>query len=70
MAFDKYVLIKLRIQNKISQRELAMRVGIEPCVISNLEKKNNTKNPSFDSVARIAEYFEVPMEKFKTGSLL
>ncbi len=69
MCIDKKALIKLRVERKISQYELFLQTGVEFSTISRIES-GHYKNPTFETVARIAEFFEVPMETFKLGNLI
>jgi len=74
MAFDRHVLIKLRIQNKITQWKLAELSDVDYHNICGLEN-GRSKNPSFDTVDKIADAFSeltgkrVLMDDFKTGKI-
>jgi DNA-binding XRE family transcriptional regulator len=68
-SFDKNKLINLRMENSVSQYSLSMETGVESGTICRLES-GEACYPSFDTIARIAEYFNVPMEFFKTKNLL
>lgn len=61
--FDRFLLVKLRMAEKISQRELANRIFVDNHVIRTLES-NQVKNPSFETVAKVAHYYKRPMEDF------
>ena len=68
MPFNKFLLVKLRIQQKISQTECAYRCLLEPHTIKGLES-GSSKNPYFETVEKIADYFNRPMDDFRDGKI-
>lgn len=70
--FNHLELKRLRELKGISQYELAMETGLEPANISKMERPNSTEppleNPSFETVAKLAEFFEVDEETLLTYS--
>lgn len=54
------VISKLRDRNKLTQEELAKRVGISRAALSHYEK--NRREPDYETLERIADYFEVNVD--------
>lgn len=50
-------LKQLRLNNKLTQSDLADILGLKPTAISNYESKRN--EPSFEKLIMLSEYFEV-----------
>ena len=50
-------LKQLRLDHKLTQRDLADILGIKPTAISNYESQRN--EPSFEKLIMLSEYFEV-----------
>lgn len=55
-------ILELRTQKNISQRELGEAIGVSNLSIFNYEK--GTKKPRRNTLIKIAEYFNVPVEYF------
>lgn len=55
-------ILELRTQKNISQRELGEAIGVSNLSIFNYEK--GTKKPRRNTLIKIAEYFNVPIEYF------
>lgn len=51
-----------RLDNHLTIRETALRLGISHQHYADIE--HGRRNPSFELALRIAELFEVPLEKF------
>lgn len=50
-------LKQLRLDNNLTQRDLANMLGVKPTAISNYESQRN--EPSFDKLIALSKYFEV-----------
>ena len=51
----------LRLQDRLTQEELALRLGVSKSTISMLE--NGERKPSFELLEAIADYFNVSMSR-------
>lgn len=51
------IIKKLRLQQKITQSQLAQVLNVERTTISNYE--NNYSNPDIETVVKLADYFNV-----------
>ena len=54
---------RLRNEKGVTDYEVAKQTGIPTATLSNWKAKRYT--PKFDKIAKIAEYFGVPLETFK-----
>lgn len=57
-------LKKMRMDKKLTQKELADIIGVTPKYISFLE--NNQRKPSLNIAIKISEFFETTIEKIFT----
>jgi transcriptional regulator with XRE-family HTH domain len=69
MPFDRHRLIMLRKQRGLSQYRLSIETNLEHVHINHLEA-GRRKNPGFETVEKLAEFFKVNMETFCSGGAL
>lgn len=62
MIFDRKRLTKLKREEGITQAEFGRRTGLDPRYLRRLE--TGKKSPSFDTVVRLSQAFNVPLEEF------
>lgn len=79
MPFNRHLLKALRIKKNLSVYQLAQKADIEPVIIYRLEsgkyvwrneqgkniKRGKDIKPTFDTVEKIAAFFELPMDAFR-----
>lgn len=53
------VIVSLRKQKKVKQKELAESVGVTPTHLSLVE--SNQQKPSMELLSKIADYFDLPL---------
>ena len=53
-------IIELRKQHKLSQAELASRIGVSRTIVGNYERNTNT--PSIDTLVKMAKEFNVSVD--------
>ncbi len=61
ILFDGDKLRQIRTEKKISQGQLAEKIGVQKALISHWER-NMVKNPSDDSIRKICEVLEIEKE--------
>lgn len=65
MAFNKSLLIKLRIQNNLTQQALADAILVENTTVRRLESHKGSYNPNFKTVEMLCDLFGVTMDEFR-----
>lgn len=64
--FDRRKLLELRYEKGISQVKLALLTGIDRSTLSRIEN-GVLPSPCFGTIAKLAIFFEVPIEHFKNN---
>lgn len=57
-------LLKIRIKKGISQYRASVETGVTRSTINRIES-GRIKNPSFNSIAKLCEYYDITMESIK-----